>query len=336
MTKKKIDNALYHHLKNAVSKALPLEYAIRATRQSRSVEFQKLLEIDLQIRKYWMRLGATEAEIDTEGFMDLAWDTVQIGFPLAHRHGRLYPPTMLDLINRGLAEVGGIFRDEALQWDVPAANYFRLSDLLHGNDMQYMLRAAALALKEARHYKPEDDVDLKFFAKEIRQPIHLHPGLRYAADEREENGRSVEQFGILLDTKMEFSLPDLKRQIREFIYQYAARRKSLRPAFAKDLTAERLLNDFFSTDLLDAEEDDEVQITRHDALMSGLAGLHCWDRWMLYQLQGHKFPAARAIKDTLDIYPKEAIPVMERAIRKNCKAAEEIINDTITRLEHRA
>ena len=51
---------------------------------------------------------------------------------------------------------------------------------------------------------------------------------------RRDGQRNVESFGVLLDTEMGLFVPQLQRQIREFLYELAIRRESLRPTLGVD------------------------------------------------------------------------------------------------------
>ncbi|GJG99147.1 hypothetical protein [Paraburkholderia terrae] len=325
MTKRTLDNTLYIHLKSVINQALPLEYAIRAARQAYPHEMAQLSKIDQKIRQYWIDLGASEAEIDAESLMDFAWDVIQVGFPLTHRHGRRYPDReFLDLIHRGLATVRGLFGAEVAQIRTPPTRYFRICDLLNGNDVLRLLNATARILEDSEDYKAADEIELEKFALGIREPIHIHPGMQYVVDDRHEDGRTVERFGIVLDTEMEFSMQDLERQIREFLYQFAARRESLRPPHVVDHISNELIDEFLRDELLGRINKHNVQ--RRDGFTSLLSGLYCWDLVQQYRQEGKKSAVDEAIVSTLAIYPKNAREVGEDAIRKNYNTARVAID----------
>lgn len=122
--------------------------------------------------------------------------------------------------------MGDRFGKEVGRLSIPATKFFRICDLLHGNDVRRLLDAVALALSEAKIYEANHSIEFSKFVKGIREPIPLHPGLDYVATERYEGGRAIERFGIVLDTEMEFSMSDLKRQIREFLYQFSVMLRS--------------------------------------------------------------------------------------------------------------
>jgi len=324
MTERKIDNSLYTHLRSVISRAMPLEYGIRAVRLSNPLVLQKLRAVNGRIRQYWIGLGASDDEIDKEDLMDFAWDTLQVGFPLTRRHGRMYGNReFLDLIHEGLAGVRNEFAADVAELAIAATRYFRICDLLSENDILQMLSSVARCLQDAQAYEVHDEIELAKFVRKVREPIHLHPALRYAADGHEENGRTVESFGFLLDTEMEFSIVELKRQIGEFLYQYAVRRQSLRPAFSPDPTADALIGEFLREDM--RVPDGEKPVTRLDGFISILSGLYCWDRYHWYR-QHEKSAMERAIADTQAIYPKQVRSVGYDTIRKNYNTARVAIN----------
>jgi len=325
MTKRTLENTLYIHFQSVINSALPLEYAIRAARQTNLRELKQLSEIEQGIRQYWIELGASNDEIEAEFLVDFAWDVIQVGFPLTRRHGRRYlDQEFLDLINCGLARVREVFGDKVNRLSIPATKYFRICDLLHGNDVLKLLNGVARCLIDARDYDVADDVELKKFMLGIREPIHLHPGLDYVVSERREGERTVERFGIVLDTELEFSMADLIRQVREFLYQFAIRRKSLRPSHLGDRISEELIGEFLRDAMLG--QIDKHKVTRLDGFISPLSGLYCWDLVQQNRQGGIKSAVDDAIDETQAIYPKNIRQVGNDTIRKNYNTARVPIN----------
>ena len=325
MTKRKLNNSLFIHLKSSINQAIPLEYAIRAAKKTNPNEFEKLSKIDRKIRQYWIALGATDAEIDAESLMDFAWDTIQVGFTMTRTHGRLYDPEFHNLIHRGLTHFREAFDTEGCLLNVPAFRYFRICDLLNGNDVSRMVSAYAQCLQDAKDYEAADDIELKKFVLGIREPIHLHPGLQYVAGEFKKGERPVQGFGLLLNTEIEFSMTDLKQQIREFLYQFAALRQSLRPPCTVDHISSELINEFLRDELLGHA--DSHNVTRLDGFISILSGLYCWDLVQQYQTEKKKSAIDEAIANTLKIYPKNIREVEYEAIRKNYYTARTAISN---------
>ncbi|WP_153488693.1 hypothetical protein [Burkholderia cepacia] len=309
-----------------MNEVLPLEYAIRAAHQTYPEQMLALSTIDEQIRKFWVELGASEAEIDAELLMDFAWDTIQIGIPLSRRHGRDYSDDkFLDRMNHGLVSIRKQFRADVAQLSFPATQYFRICDLLNGNDVLTLLHGVAQGLEDADGYLATDEVDLKKFIRGIREPIHLHPGMQYVATRRNEGEKNIERFGIVLDTWIDFSMPELERQIREFLYQFAIRRELLRPTFTQDRLSKDLIGEFLKDELLGRINKHSVQ--RHDGFTSLLSGLYCWDLAQKYRKERKKAALESAIVDTLASYPEMAPKVGEDTIKKNYNTARLAINN---------
>lgn len=325
MTERKLDNTLYVQLMGVVNQALPLEYAIRAARQANPREISQLSGINQRIKQYWIALGASDEEIESESLVDFSWDVMQVGFPLARRHGRHYPDReFLDLIHRGLAGVRDMFGGEVARLTIPATGYFRICDLLHGNDVLGLLNVVARCLRDAKDYETADEIELKKFVLGVREPIHLHPGRDYVVSQRREGGRTVERFGIVLDTEMEFSMLDLKRQVWEFLYQFAVRRESLRRSHLVDCTSSELIDEFLRDELFGRI--DKYKVKRLDGFISPLSGLYCWDLVQRYRKEGIKSAVDEAVCDTQAIYPKSVRKVGEDAIRKNYNTVRAAIN----------
>ncbi len=325
MTERKLDNTLYMQLMSVVNQALPLEYAIRAARQANPCELSQLSGISQRIKQYWIALGASEQEIESESLVDFSWDVIQVGFPLTRRHGRRYPDReFLDLIHRGLAGVRDMFGVEVARLSIPATGYFRICDLLHGNDVLGLLNVVARCLRDAKNYELADEIELSKFVLGVREPIHLRPGRDYVVCQRKEGERTVERFGIVLDTEMEFSMPDLKRQIREFLYQFAVRRESLRRSHIVDCTSHELIDEFLRDELFGRI--DKFKVKRLDGFISPLSGLYCWDLVQRYRKEGIKAAVDEAVCDTLAIYPKSVRNVGDDAIRKNYNTVRTAIN----------
>lgn len=364
MTRAKIDNTLYTHLESEVTQALPLEYAIRAARQAFPSEWAKLVDMDRRIRQHWRDLGASEKAIDGEQLMEFAWDTMQKGFPMSRRHNRIYSDqSTLKLINQGLSDIPKKFGEAVNELQLPATTYFRICDLLNGNDILAMMKVVSKCLVDAKDVEKCRDLSLqeRYFSKQqfeeqgngtaqvepkptqrkrsrveldqvglekfilgIRVPIHLHPGMHYVARDRSGGEAPAESFGILLDTDATFEMPDLYRQIREFLYQFAVRRQALLPSIKNDATSRALIQDFLRDELLGKVG--RRRPTRLDGLVGPLAGLHCWDLARLHEQKGRRAPIECAIDDAFQNYPKDVRAIGRDAMRKNYyQARDEIL-----------
>lgn len=302
MTKRKRDNSLFLHLKSVFNKMLPLEYAIRASTEANPEIFKRLLEIDAGIRKYWLALGFSEKEIDAECLIDFAWDTIQIGFPLSRRHGRIYQDgEFLKLIHHGLANICDCFEVQIDELGIPATRYFRVCDLINGNDSLAMLHTVIMCLNETRIYEAADEIELAKFIKNIREPIHIHPDIQFVAGQLPNSSNPVSGFGILLNTEANLSVKEIKQQIREFLYQFALRKKSLLLSEDLDDVSESLINEFLTEEILGLT--DTQQVIRLDAFISILTGLYCWDLVQLFKVEKRKSAVNDAIDEVLKIYP---------------------------------
>lgn len=324
LTRPKLQNSVYLHLKSAINGALPLEYAIRFVRLSNAGIEEKWSGLAQEIRAYWLGFGITEAEIDGEDLMDFAWDTIQVGYPLSRIHGRFYPnQEFLNSVNEGLAGVRSLFEEKLDPLRIPITRYFRICDLLRGNDIPRLLNASAENIQRAQKYTAKESILLSEFIKKVREPIALHAGFQFVSQYVERSGRVTENFGFTLDTEIDISIPELKRLVREFLYQYAVRRMNFNPTPELLQLSQDLINDFLLEDLHGKEMDHNAP--RLNSFVTKLSGIHCWDRFHFHKTQGTRSALDLAIADTLAIYPKQAIAVGEDAIRKNYNEARKKI-----------
>lgn len=316
MTQSIIRNSLYSHLWSVINGALPLEYAIRNTKLLNQDTLQSWGLLDREIREYWLRIGATNEEIDREELMDFAWDTIQFGFPLSRAHGRFYPnQEFLDIINRGLADVRSCFVEKLDPLRIPVTRKFRICDLLHGNDIPNLLNATAECLNKASELDSSPEISLADVVKGIREPIILHEGFRFVSQEKECERGGVESFGFTLDTDADISINELKQLVREYLYQYAIRRMTFNPTPEMQPLSRALIDDFLRENLFRKEQDNVAP--RYDSFVTRLSGIYCWDRHQYRKLHGTRSPLDSAIEDTIAIYPKQRSQVGEEAIRKN-------------------
>ena len=326
MTKRKLDNSLYVHLKSTISQAISLEYAIRSAQQTHNDELQQLTVIDEKIRQFWIDRGSNEAQISRHWLMDIAWDLIQVGTTLTRRHLTPLTPQVLSIVNQASETLPEIFRPEVAPLLIPATRYFRIADLLRGNDILGMLNTVVRVLMSARSYIASDEIELNKFALGIREPIHLHPAMSYGFSNHVIDGHITERFGILFDMEMEISVADIHRLFCEFLYQYAVRRKPYLLGRI-DSTRDQLLRDFLKDDM---EGNTGIKhIARLDGFASILSGLYCWDQVRLNQLRKIRSPVATAFNQTELIYPKGqgVKPVSPEAIHKNYYTARKAIQD---------
>jgi hypothetical protein len=317
MSQPKLENSLYVRLQGAISNALPLEYAIRASESLSPEGMQRLHDTNQQIKEFWLSRGASDEEIHHHELTDAAWDTLQVGFPLARWNGRIFHPDISQLILEGLSDIRRHVTWEDFKRTVPATHYFRVCDLLNGNDIRHRLMASAVrCLQEARKYEKHDQIELEKFLLPVREPVHLHPGVRYLASDDFFDGKNL---GILLDLKADFSELGLAQQLQGFLYYYALRREALEPRFGQSSVVTNLIENLLNSEL--HAEHSSNRVGRMDGYASVLSGLYCWDK-----RHREKLKLVDAIKVTLKDYPPQLREVSDQAIRKNYRsAAAEIV-----------
>lgn len=305
MTQRKVSNSLYEFVKGSISNTLPLEYAIRASEASSPEITRQLRLIDEKIRQKWIEAGASELEIDNEKLMDFAWDVLQLGFPLVRRHSKSYSPVLLRIVKQGLNEINSSFHESFTALELPASRFFRICDLLNGNDIDQLICTVKISLDQAENFTDHDEIDLSFFkVLRTREPIYLHPGMKYIQSKFEAGS---ENFGLLIDLNKNISVEDFHKQINEFSYQYALLRASTRNEH--DNLSRSLIQSFLVRDI--QGKNSEFKIERRDGFASKLSGLYCWDMAKRMDMK-----LDNAIEATSKIYDGG-----EDAIRKNYKVA---------------
>lgn len=309
-------DALYAYIKRNVRNALDLEYAIRASESVSRTEMSDLKQLQFAIEAFWIRCGASEQETKQEKLTDLAWDTLQVGFPLSRRHSRSFHPELLEVINLGLSSVRQEFATEMKLLTIPAANYYRVCDLLAGNNIPEVISKVKLGLRQSIKYSKEDEIPLKEFSVALRKPIHLHPSFRYGL--REENG--ITTFCFEVDLAGGFDLFQWKRQLNEFQYQYATYRASVFGMHNSITTS-------LTQDFLEGEHNgtqSEFEIPGLDSFTPSLIGLHCWD---LRKREGKSL--TKAIAETMKLYE-----LSDETMRRNYRIADRRIKDMAARFQN--
>lgn len=332
MTQRKIDNPVYEFLSGTISGLLSLEYAIRASHLQSQEGMKYLKFVDERIREYWTGCGANEEEIRHEALMDFGWDALQLRFSMVRGHGKLYAPSLMNLIKKGQKEIPQLYPLERdIRVEVPATNYYRICDLLAGNDIDKVLKKLGQAVKTVTDAESEiekrvantngkvdvgkitDDVFSRISAARyvlpIRQPSYLHPGIVF--------GYKDNHLVMTLDTTEDFTEKELVRQIREFIYLYALM-KEWDPTHQATPISGDLIGSYLLSDI--RADRGEFQIDRINSFGSALTGLSCWDKCHL-----HGFKLADAIKKTVAKYPEGLMQVGPNAIRKSYGVTEDRI-----------
>lgn len=317
MTKRKVDNTLYLHLQGQISKALDLEYAIRASELVSPDGMCTLMLIDGEIREYWLKRDLSNEEIDAEQLMDYAWDALQVGFALVKRPGYRLNPEIRDIAAQGLNEMQSHVNVDWQELGVPATQFFRVCDLLSGNDIRRLLKEAARCLNKSTKLEKDADIEFHDLVRSVRQPIQLHPGVHYSYDP---NWVSGDNIGLYLDMAADFSHAELRRQVEQFLFHYAVDREASLPQSGYDSLSRDLIQSFLTEDL--SGEYSENQVERLDAFAGVLSGLDCWDR-----RNRHGLLLKDAINGALEDYPKEIYKIGEGAMLKNYRKADEKISE---------
>lgn len=351
MTERRKDNELFTDLKRVINHALPLEYAIRATQLEHMDQFIRLKEIDQQIRQHWLSVGAQEWMLEAENLVDLAWDVIQVGIPLVRRHGRCYHTPSADelaelaeqtgvtalfeltglpelaeqldvpaLIARGLSNVRELFGAEVAAVRLPVMDHFRICDLLNGNHILDLLCRVAQCLNDLMPYKKADSVKIAQMVRGVREPIRLLPGVEYVSLHREEQGRAIESFGMVLDLERDVPIADLKRQLREFVYQLAVRKQEYG---IRDRLSHDLIEDFLRDEQQGRVYEHKVQ--RIDGFLSPLIGLYCWDLAKQLEREGAKAPLQTALDLGLEEYAKHVRELGPEVIKKHYYTVDKLI-----------
>jgi hypothetical protein len=300
MTEKTIDNALYDFLIGAISNALPLEFAIRASESLDLEAMMRLKEIDEEIRDCLRSWGARKEEIDADNFIDYAWDLLQIGIPRVRLHGRLMRTDARRILVQCEKEINSKINLKKSDLALPVLRYFRVCDLLKGNNIEELLSAAKGVLSTAREYEKSSDIDLKEFAPllRVRQPVHLHPDVGIGADYTE-----TKEIRLWLFAKAtgDFSELDIERQLSEFLYQLALIREQ--QAYPReDAISGALFGKFVKKDV--AGDLSENKIVRLNGIAAALAGLYCRD---LHKRRGFSLDDAKEEAQKLFDYSEDAL-----------------------------
>ncbi len=312
MTRPQRQDVLHSFLQRRVRNSLDLQYAIRASEAMSAGEMNSLRQLAIDVRHFWGDLGASDDEIDHEGLIDFAFDTLQVGFPLTRRHGRLFHREMGAIIIKGLSAVRAEFATALSLFEIPAARFYRVCDLTSGDDILKVIDQVMTGLRDSKNYGRRDDVPAEHFTVHLHEPIHLHPGFRYGT--RSDGDKTV--FGFEIDLAADIDLLDWKRQIDELQYQYALYRA---PLSGEDPIAGELIQDFLERE--QEGEHSEFDVPRLDSFLGVLTGLHCWD---LYKRGGVKREAA-----IVDVAKR--VGKGEDNVKKNYDDASKRINSMIAK-----
>lgn len=118
-------------------------------------------------------------EVEQERLLDFAWDALQVGFFLTRRDIRVHRHEIAQVVNKSASLVREEFSADLYLLDIPAASYYRISDLLAGNNIPRLIERVKEGMKASSQTSKEDNVPLSEFVTDVREPIHLHPSFRY-------------------------------------------------------------------------------------------------------------------------------------------------------------
>ncbi|MEJ7932509.1 hypothetical protein WG922_21240 [Ramlibacter sp. AN1015] len=320
MTKPKYEDVLYSYIQRNVRNALELEYVSRACEVVDPQGMKALRDLSAELEAFWRAFGFSDTQIHGEHLLDLAWDTLQVGFPMTRLHTRGFKPEFLEAIDKGLSSVRAAFSARMHLLDIPVARFYRVCDLLSRTDLPAVIVKIEKGLRVARKYTQNDDVPLEHFQLNLREPIHLHPSFRYTTY----NVDGTKAFGIEVDLAGEFDLFAWQRQLNEFQYQYAFRRGLV--AGSHDATTRPLIQDFL-------KREHEGSQSRYDVpsfprLLPLLTGLHCWDR-----NKRDRIPLEIAFDETRALFDGENVVGNHRTHYREAKAR---IQETAARLRAEA
>lgn len=293
MAKPEYDNELYVHTLSQINNALPMEYAIRVTKQSAPDAYQALIDIDNMLHEFWRQKNFNDDEIEDNELKDFSWDYLQTGKFYSRSFSKIFQPDVFNDMQDGLKSIFQKYKKEVADLRLPlAASNFRYCDLLNGNDIPRVLVKVKSILNLVENYPKESSIPLKDFANFIRIPVRLHNdslicdgvGIKTKEGEKLDNS-------IILLMRTDKPISDFKAMLNEFSLEYCKRRMAYidaHPDEKYDPLPRQLITEVLHSEKFDKSH---VVVKRHDGLMRPLVGLYCWD---FMQEPG------RALKDCMD------------------------------------
>lgn len=140
MAKPEYDNELYVDTLYRINNALPMEYAIRATKQAAPDVYQALIDIDNKLHEFWRQKNFSEDEIVSNELKDFSWDYLQTGKFYSRSFSKAFHPDVFNDMQDGLKFILNKFKQEVADLRLPLAGCnFRYCDLLNGNDILRMI-----------------------------------------------------------------------------------------------------------------------------------------------------------------------------------------------------
>lgn len=310
VAKPKREDPLYLLIKRSVRNALDLEYAIRASELVSGDQMTQLRQLEGKLTQHLINLGASREEVEKECLLDFAWDALQVGYFMTRRHTRVFRHDIVQVLNKSASLVREEFSGDLFLLDIPAASYYRICDLLAGNNIPRLIERVKEGMKASSRLSKEDNVPLSEFVTNVREPIHLHPSFRYGMRQ----GDSFVAFAFEVDLCGEFDMPAWRRQLNEFQYQYALYRAL--STESHDANTRALIQDFLERE--QAGEQSQFDVPGLDSLMPLLTGLYCWDR---YKRDGCTLTST--FDQAIGLYPV-GVANMKLNYRKAAKRIEEM------------
>lgn len=272
MTEAKYPDSLYSYLHNSVSKALSLEYGIRASKQINEQEMNELKEWEVLLREYWHAAGASEDEILDSNLLQYAWDLIQFGYPLGETHGKWLHPEIAALRAKALYELPGAYIEQRHLLNIPAARFFRIADLMAGADIDSMIKTVVDKLGAVRKLEKKSVTSLdQYSGITFRAPVTVHPAFHQSGTLR--NGRPSVSISVELDGDLDEA--DWERAFKNFQYRYAVLREGALGQIERGSVTRKLIQSFLEWDYKGANY--EYPITNHKQIVPSLIGLKVWD-----------------------------------------------------------
>ena len=310
MAKPKREDVLYLFIKRSVRNALDLEYAIRASELVSGDQMTQLKQLEAKLTQHLVNLGVSRDEVVQECLLDFVWDVLQVGYYMTRRHTRVFRHDIVQVLNKSASLVREEFSGDLFLLDIPAASYYRICDLLAGNNIPRLIERVRKGMKASSRLSKEDNVPIGEFPINVREPIHLHPSFRYGMRQ----GDSFTAFAFEVDLGGEFDVPTWRRQFNEFQYQYALHRGL--STGSHDANTRALILDFLKRE--QAGEQSQFDVPGLDSLMPLLTGLYCWDR---YKRDGCTLRST--FDEAIGLYPV-GVGNMKLNYRKATKRIEEM------------
>jgi hypothetical protein len=303
MTDPNVDTLQYRCFLRQLNKALPLELAIRAARLACPGKLEELRGIDAAIRTAWEERGFTKGEVVHNGLAELCWDLTQLGWSERRSPFERWGPDALKMIEDGVGPICEIYLRQVKLEDYPFARRHRYADLVHGMDVDRVLREYAEKYSKLKIAPDDGGIPISNFVLSLRAPVPVVPGALQQI--RHQGPHQSEYLGLML--RYDMPLEDVRAALLDFQYHYAEFR--LRDHGLSDDTAHRLLDPWGNPPM--PSKDD--LINQAHQVHPSLAGLHSYDRFVANNGGTTRGARARALAETIALHPKSVAPEKSRA-----------------------